>query len=141
MTTAEASIVIKGGKSLVKQRREADVLVVDGVWDDALQCSAESLIARLYGKTLAHEQCFKGGDKFKFCKFVPPSNPIQIAISDKAKEKHKKMFNALESAALDKKVTIVEPSQLGLVKQGKKETIFNLHLIKLREELTRTTTI
>ena len=47
LTPAPESDAIKGTKTRTDGQTRADVLVVDGSWEDALRCSAESLVARL----------------------------------------------------------------------------------------------
>ena len=88
LTTVPESDVIKGEKTRTDDQACADVLVADGFWEDALRCSVESSVARLYGKTLVHESLLKGTDKYKICKFAPPMNPTRVTISEKVKEKH-----------------------------------------------------
>ena len=139
LTTVPDSDIIKGAKSRATEIARADVLVVDGTWEDSLRCSVESLVARLYGKTLVHDSFLKGADKYKSCKFAPPLNPTRVTISEKFKLKHPKIFKVLQMAAVDRKIQITEKAQLGQVQlPKKKEAIYNLHSIMLHEELART---
>ena len=60
LTTSLEMDFIKGATTRVEDLARADVLVVNGSWEEALRCSVESLVARLYGKTLVHASLLKG---------------------------------------------------------------------------------
>jgi hypothetical protein len=89
----------------VETPREADVLVVGGKWENELSLSTASLMARIYGLTLAHESYVKAlsHDKplSKSISFAQPNFTPRLYVSSAAQKKHSLMWKALERAAKD----------------------------------------
>ena len=94
---------------LVKGLCEAELIVIDGDWQAKLCDSPESLMARLFGRTLCHSTYWeKGGLDTRVCHFrdyyTEPDNIV--TVSDRAKEKHPKKWKVIQEAAEGKKLVL-----------------------------------